>query len=66
MNTPHWISLKGILRQAYRVASGPSAAYPEYGSIGKQKPNFKARGHSLNVSSQYETLHRPFGLLRAT
>lgn len=47
MTTPNWITLKGILKQGYRVASGPSAAYPEYGSIEKQKPYFKALGLDL-------------------
>jgi hypothetical protein len=49
MTTPQWITIKGFLNQGYRVASGPSAAYPEYGSIGKQKPYFKALGLDLDA-----------------
>lgn len=49
MVSSHWILLKGILMQGYRVASGPSAAYPEYGSIEKQKPYFKALGLDLDA-----------------
>jgi hypothetical protein len=49
VTSPHWISLKGRLNQGYRVASGPSAAYPGYGSIGKQKPYFKALGLDLDA-----------------
>ena len=52
MTTSHWISIKGILRQGYRVASGPSVAYPEYGSIEKQKPYFKALG--LNLDAMFD------------
>lgn len=37
----HWIVLPARLKKGYRVASGPSEAYPEYGSIEKQKPYFK-------------------------
>jgi CTP-dependent riboflavin kinase len=48
MTTPDWITLKGRLKQGYRVASGPSAAYPQYGSIEKQKPFFKALGLELD------------------
>lgn len=43
-----WLTLHGVLIQGYRVASGPSAAYPEYGSIEKQKPYFKALGLDLD------------------
>jgi len=39
-----WITLKGRLKKGYHVASGPSKAYPEYGSIEKQKPYFKKLG----------------------
>jgi hypothetical protein len=49
VTSPHWISLKGRLKQGYRVASGPSAAYPGYGSIEKQKPYFKALGLDLDA-----------------
>ena len=42
-----WITLKGKLKKGYRVASGPSEAYPEYGSIEKQKPYFKELGLNL-------------------
>jgi hypothetical protein len=43
-----WITLKGKLQKGYRVASGPSEAYPEYGSIEKQKPYFKELGLDLD------------------
>lgn len=43
-----WVTLKGRLKKGYRVASGPSKAYPEYGSIEKQKPYFKKRGLNLD------------------
>jgi len=48
MIADHWITLKGRLMKGYRVASGPSEAYPEYGSIEKQKPHFKALGLNLD------------------
>jgi len=48
MITKPWITLKGRLVQGYRVASGPSEAYPEYGSIEKQKPYFKGLGLNLD------------------
>lgn len=48
MSKTLWITLKGILKQGYRVASGPSEAYPEYGSIEKQKPFFKQLGLNLD------------------
>ena len=48
MTKTHWITLKGILIKGYRVASGPSEAYPEYGSIEKQKPYFKKLGLNLD------------------
>ena len=44
----HWIALKGRLEKGYRVASGPSEAYPDYGSIVKQKPFFKKLGLDLD------------------
>jgi hypothetical protein len=43
-----WITLTGQLKKGYRVASGPSEAYPEYGSIEKQKPYFKELGLNLD------------------
>lgn len=43
-----WVSLKGRVERGYRVASGPSKAYPEYGSIEKQKPHFKKLGLNLD------------------
>ena len=42
-----WTSLKGILAQGYRVASGPSADYP-YGALERQRPIFKALGLDLD------------------
>ena len=48
MSRAHWITLKGKLTKGYRVASGPSEAYPEYGSIEKQKPYFKVLGLDLD------------------
>jgi hypothetical protein len=43
----HWISVRGVLAQGYRVASGPSADYP-YGSLDRQRPLFAARGLDLS------------------
>jgi hypothetical protein len=43
-----WVTLKGSLQKGYRVASGPSETYPEYGSIEKQKPYFKELGLDLD------------------
>lgn len=48
MPRPRWITLTGRLEKGYRVASGPSKAYPEYGSIEKQKPYFKELGLDLD------------------
>ncbi|HEY5729168.1 MAG TPA: hypothetical protein VIS72_03900 [Anaerolineales bacterium] len=45
---PRWTSLPARLEKGYRVASGPSEAYPEYGSIEKQKPYFKELGLDLD------------------
>lgn len=45
---PRWMALKGCLIKGYRVASGPSEAYPEYGSIEKQKPFFRELGLDLD------------------
>jgi hypothetical protein len=41
-----WTSVRGLLAQGYRVASGPSADYP-YGALDQQRPIFKARGLDL-------------------
>jgi hypothetical protein len=46
--SPNWIILPARLKKGYRVASGPSKAYPEYGSIEKQKPYFKQLGLDLD------------------
>ena len=48
MPKSNWITLRGVLQKGYRVASGPSEAYPEYGSIEKQKPYFKELGLDLD------------------
>jgi len=48
MDITQWITLKGILQRGYRVASGPSKAYPEYGSIEKQKPYFNKLGLDID------------------
>ena len=42
-----WISVRGVLAQGYRVASGPSADYP-YGALDRQRPLFASRGLDLN------------------
>jgi hypothetical protein len=42
-----WISVRGIIAQGYRVASGPSKDYP-YGALERQRPIFKARGLDLD------------------
>ena len=42
-----WITVRGILAQGYRVASGPSADYP-YGALDRQRPIFAARGFDLS------------------
>jgi hypothetical protein len=47
LTKPDWVTLKGKLKKGYRVASGPSEAYPNYGSIEKQKPYFKELGLNL-------------------
>jgi hypothetical protein len=47
LTKPDWVTLKGKLKKGYRVASGPSEAYPDYGSIEKQKPHFKELGLDL-------------------
>ncbi len=43
---PQWISLRGVIVQGYRVASGPSKDYL-YGALERQKSIFKARGLDL-------------------
>jgi len=48
LSKSQWITLKGKLQKGYRVASGPSEAYPEYGSIEKQKPYFKQLGLDID------------------
>jgi hypothetical protein len=48
LSKSQWVTLKGELIKGYRVASGPSEAYPEYGSIEKQKPYFKRLGLDLD------------------
>jgi len=48
MPESHWTILTARLKKGYRVASGPSEAYPEYGSIEKQKPYFKELGLDLD------------------
>ena len=45
MNT---VTVKGIVVEGHRVASGPSRDYP-YGAIEKQKPFFKALGLDLET-----------------
>jgi hypothetical protein len=41
-----WNTIRGIVIQGYRVASGPSRDYP-YGTLDRQRPIFKARGLDL-------------------
>jgi len=45
--TTHWTSVRGIIVQGYRVASGPSKDYP-YGALDRQRPIFKSRGLDLS------------------
>jgi hypothetical protein len=45
--TEKWVSLHGVIREGYRVASGPSKDYP-YGALDRQRPIFKQRGLDLN------------------
>ena len=47
-----WTSLHGIVVQGYRVASGPSKAYP-YGALDRQRPIFTSRG--LDLSSYFNS-----------
>ena len=42
-----WHTIQGTVIKGHRVASGPSDAYP-YGTLGKQKPYFKALGLDLD------------------
>ena len=42
----HMDTLRGVIVQGYRVASGPSQDYP-YGALERQSPIFKARGLDL-------------------
>ena len=51
MSDAAWITLKGRPKKGCRVASGPSKAYPDYGSIEKQKPYFRKLG--LNLSRAF-------------
>ena len=43
----HWILVRGIVAEGYRVASGPSKDYP-YGTLDRQHPLFKTRGLDLS------------------
>ena len=45
MSSP-WTSVRGVLVEGYRVASGPSKDYP-YGALERQRPLFKERGLDL-------------------
>lgn len=42
-----WTTLRGVLVEGYRVASGPSKDYP-YGALDRQRPIFKERGLDLS------------------
>ena len=46
MTTP-WTTIRGVLVEGYRVASGPSKDYP-YGALDRQRPMFKERGLDLS------------------
>ncbi len=46
MATP-WTTIRGVLVEGYRVASGPSKDYP-YGALDRQRPIFKERGLDLS------------------
>ena len=46
MQTP-WTTIRGVLVEGYRVASGPSKDYP-YGALDRQRPIFKERGLDLS------------------
>jgi hypothetical protein len=50
MSTTPWTSIRGVLVEGYRVASGPSKDYP-YGALERQRPVFKERG--LDLSDYY-------------
>ena len=45
--TVQWTSVRGVVVQGYRVASGPSKDYP-YGALERQRPIFKTRGLDLD------------------
>jgi hypothetical protein len=45
--TPSWVTVRGVLVEGYRVASGPSKDYP-YGALDRQRPIFKERGLDLD------------------
>jgi hypothetical protein len=42
-----WRTIRGVLVEGYRVASGPSKDYP-YGALDRQRPIFKERGLDLS------------------
>ncbi|HEX8992067.1 MAG TPA: hypothetical protein VF784_10355 [Anaerolineales bacterium] len=42
-----WRTIRGVLVEGYRVASGPSKDYP-YGALDRQRPIFKDRGLDLS------------------
>lgn len=46
MLTTPWTTVRGVLKEGYRVASGPSSDYP-YGALDRQRPIFKERGLDL-------------------
>src|SRR5512140_1196692 len=46
METP-WRTVRGLLVEGYRVASGPSKDYP-YGALDRQRPIFQERGLDLS------------------
>ncbi len=46
MQSP-WRTIRGVLVEGYRVASGPSKYYP-YGALDRQRPIFKERGLDLS------------------
>ena len=48
MTTTSWTSVRGVLVEGYRVASGPSSDYP-YGTLDRQRPIFKERGLDLSA-----------------
>lgn len=62
-----WVTVHGILRQGYHVASGPSADYP-YGALERQRPIFLARGFDLgecfNGTLNVDITPRTFAMLK--